>query len=110
MKVTFCHRSFMADEDFDLARSLTFAADLDSAGGSDLVSILVPLPSNLLQGDLAHENGILVFLDVKVLQILHQLQLMFCDVRKKPACRLSVDKSYNILVKSYHKPPAYRKC
>lgn len=78
-----CPGALMTDEEFDPTRPLTFTADLDGAGGSDLVAILVPLPSNLLQGDLAHENGVLVLLDVKVLQILHDLQLMFCDVSKK---------------------------
>lgn len=62
--------------------TLTFSADLDGAGGPDLVAILVPLPSNLLQGDLAHENSVLVFLNVKILQILHYLQLVFCESEK----------------------------
>lgn len=93
-------------------RPLTFTADLDGAGGSDLVPVLVPLPCNLLQGELTHENGVLVLLDVKVLQILHDLQLMFCDVRKKSACRwrqLHLNKYCNILVESYHKPLVYWK-
>lgn len=47
------------------------------------MAIPVPLPSNLFQGDLTHENGVLVLLDVKVLQILHDLQLVFCDVSQK---------------------------
>lgn len=47
------------------------------------MAILVPLPNHLLQRDLAHENSILVLLDVEVLQILYDLQLMFCDLGKK---------------------------
>lgn len=67
----------------NLTYPLTFSADLDSAGGSDLLAILVPLPSNLLQRDLTHENSILVLLNVKVLQILYYLQLVFCEASQK---------------------------
>lgn len=73
----------MADEKFDPTGHPTFPADLDGAGGSDLVTILVPVPCNLLLGDLTHEHGVLVLLDVKVLQILHDLQLMFCDMSQE---------------------------
>lgn len=73
----------MIYEEFDLTYPLTFSADLDGAGGSDLMAILVPLPSNLLQRDLTHENSILVLLNVKVLQIMYYLQLVFCDLSKK---------------------------
>lgn len=69
--------------EFHLTDPLTFSADLDGAGGSDLMAVLVPLPSNLLQRDLTHENSILVLLNVKVLQILDYLQLVFCDLSKK---------------------------
>lgn len=65
--------------EFHLTDPLTFSADLDGAGGSDLMAVLVPLPRNLLQRDLTHENSILVLLNVKVLQILDYLQLVFCD-------------------------------
>lgn len=69
--------------EFHLTYPLTFSADLDGAGGSDLMAILVPLPGNLLQRDLTHENSILVLLNVKVLQILDYLQLVFCDLSEK---------------------------
>lgn len=51
--------------------SLTFSADLDGAGRPDPVAVFVPLPSHALQGNLTHEDGVLVLLDVKILQFLH---------------------------------------
>lgn len=60
--------------------SLTFRADLDGAGGSYLVPLFVPFRSHILQRDLAHEDGILVLLDVEVLQFLHDLQLVLCGI------------------------------
>lgn len=62
--------------------SLTFSARLYGACGSNLVAVVVPLPTHILQRNLAHEDGILVFLNVQILQILHDLQLMFCVVSK----------------------------
>lgn len=70
--------------------SPTFSADLDGARWSDLVAVFVPLPSDLLQRDLTHEDSVLVLLNVKVLQILHYLQLVFCEVGKtKTGCNPS---------------------
>ena len=60
---------------------LTFCADLDGAGGPDLVAVLVPLSRHVDQRNLAHEHGILVLLDVNILQLLHYLQLMRCQMK-----------------------------
>lgn len=65
---------------FPLNSCLTFSSNLDSAGGPDLVSIFVPFPSHILQRHLTHEHCILVLLDVKVLQFLHHLQFVLCEV------------------------------
>lgn len=55
----------------------TFGAGLDGAGGADLVAILPPLSTHVLQRHLTHEHGILVLLNVQVLQVLDYLQHMF---------------------------------
>lgn len=73
-----------------LEPSLTFSADLDGARWSDLVAVFVPLPSDLLQRDLTHEDSVLVLWNVKVLQILQYLQLVFCEVGKtRTGCNAS---------------------
>lgn len=46
------------------------------------MAVFVPLPRHVLQRNLTHEDGILVLLDVKILQILHYLQLMLCKLVK----------------------------
>lgn len=40
------------------------------------MAVFVPLPGNVLQRNLAHEDCVLVLLNVKVLQISRYLQLM----------------------------------
>ena len=54
---------------------LTLCSRLDGAGGSNLVSALVPFAWDVFHGDLTHEDSILVFLDVQIFQILQDLQL-----------------------------------
>lgn len=66
-----------------LPLSSTFSADLDGATGPDLVAVSVPLSSDLLQRHLAHEDSILVLPNVKVLQIMHYLQLVLCEVSEE---------------------------
>lgn len=46
------------------------------------MAVFVPLPGNVLQRNLAHEDCILVLLNVKVLQIPHYLQLMLWSGEK----------------------------
>lgn len=93
-----------------LPPGLTFSADLDGAAGSDPVAVLVPLPGQVLQGHLAHEDGILLLLDVEILQVLHHLQLVLCQGE---CTRFRKDKSRKERVRgnraqpqtSYRKPP-----
>ena len=47
------------------------------------MAVSVPLSSDLHQRHLAHEDGVLVLLNVKVLQVLHDLQLVLCEVSEE---------------------------
>ena len=62
--------------------ALTLCSGLDGAGGSNLVPALVPFAWDLFHGDLTHEDGVLVFLDVQIFQILQDLQLALCEGRE----------------------------
>lgn len=57
---------------------VTFLSDLDGAGGLDPLAVPVPLPRHVLHRELADENGVLVLLDVHVLQGLQDQQLALC--------------------------------
>ena len=67
----------------DSVPPLTFSAHLCRACGPDLVAVLVPLPTDVLQRNSTHEDGVLVFLDVKILKILHYPQLVLCGVSRE---------------------------
>lgn len=58
------------------------------------MSVFVPLPGDVLQRHLAHEDGVLVLLDVEVLQILHDLQLVFCESQQTKYTQKSLFHSF----------------
>ena len=57
---------------------LTFLPDLDGAGGLYPLPVFVPLSGHVLHGDLTNKHGVLIFLDVQVLQGPQDLQLTLC--------------------------------
>lgn len=57
---------------------MTFLPDPDGAGGFDLLAIFEPLSRDAVQRQLTHEHGILILLDVQILQTLDDLKLWLC--------------------------------
>lgn len=66
-------------------RMMTFLPDPNGAGGFDPLAVFEPLSRDTFQRQLTHEHGILILLDVQILQTLDDLKLWLCLNKQKQA-------------------------
>lgn len=63
-------------------RVFTLLSDLDGARGFDSLSVFEPFSRDVGQRNLTHEDGVLILLNLQIIQILQHLQLLLWPTTK----------------------------